>query len=99
MSPWISKEETNGEIKDEDLPLKVQEEQTSPSNDGEMYDFNHLAKQPNLVIENVDRIRAHEVLLSEDKPIRKGKMISFKAFESHLDVVDNFKLVENPKDQ
>jgi len=25
--------------KDEDLPLKVQEEQTSPSNDGEMYEI------------------------------------------------------------
>jgi len=31
--------------------------------------------------ERIGALRAHEVLLSENKPIRKGKLISFKAFE------------------
>jgi len=38
---------------DENLPLKVQEDEASPSNDEARYDFNHHGKNLNLVRQNV----------------------------------------------
>jgi len=49
--------------------------------------------------ELIGTLRAHEILLDEDKPIMKGKMIAFKTSEVHKVITDEFEFMKNPKDQ
>jgi hypothetical protein len=49
--------------------------------------------------ELIGTLRAHEVFLSEEKSIRKGKMISFKSSEVHKEAANEYEIIEISKDQ
>lgn len=49
--------------------------------------------------EMIGTLRTHGVLLNEDKPIRKGKMIAFKSSEVQKEASNKYEIIEISKDQ